>query len=608
MKLNATIGSAALSAAVLATGASAQHNGYARFDQSTDTIRVYGNTAFSGVESTYEMRVRISSDAGAVLGHVISEQRDAYEAKSVRLSDRLFQKETVRGYVCGNENNHEFGIGALADWHHLAWVRDGAVARLYIDGQLAATWNEQNNCTADSSDSTMSIGMFRNGSPCCWGDALPSFIGDLDWIRISSGARYTGSFAPPYECEVLADQATQLLLKFNEPAGTTTLIDESSGHFECVLGVPVQPGVTASSPSLGNPVYGSGSSDPCSSYLVPDEYATIQAAIDAVPAGEHGLVLVAAGTRNESFSLIGKDVIVRGAPSGDTVLDGTGLTTSIATFTGSEPATAGLDGLVFRNGTAGARIYKGAKFTVGGAVYGRDSAAFIRGCRFEQNRADFGGAVYMLHCAADVSGCVFSGNAGRTDGGALMLYECAGSVRTSDFTANACAIAGSGNGGAFKSVGGLTEGALVTLEDCTVSATTSGSDGAAVHHFENLGFGVSGVLRIVGTDITGNSTVVGAGGVSVDGRQSSCVLAGGSAVCANLPRNIEGAYLIDGSATVCDCQADVTGDGAVNGADLGIVLNSWGLADAQGTGDVNHDGVVDGADLGEMLSAWGACG
>jgi hypothetical protein len=319
------------------------------------------------------------------------------------------------------------------------------------------------------------------------------------------------------------------------------------------------------------------------------------------------VIAVAAGTYHESFSLNGKDVIVRGAPNGGTILDGTGLTTSIATFTGSEPATAGLDGLVIRNGTAGARIYKGAKFTVGGAVYGRDSSAFIRNCRFEQNRADFGGAVYLLHCTADVSGCVFTGNAGRTDGGALMLYECAGSVRTSDFTANACAIAGSGNGGAFKSVGGLAEGALVALEDCTISATTSGSDGAAVHHFENLGFGVSGVLRIVGTDITGNSTVVGAGGVSVDGRQSSCVLAGGSTVCANLPRNIEGAYLIEGTATVCDCQADVTGDGAVNGADLGIVLNSWGPADAQGTGDVNHDGVVNGADLGSLLSSWGAC-
>jgi len=38
------------------------------------------------------------------------------------------------------------------------------------------------------------------------------------------------------------------------------------------------------------------------------------------------------------------------------------------------------------------------------------------------------------------------------------------------------------------------------------------------------------------------------------------------------------------------------------------VLNAWGLADAQGTGDVNHDGLVDGADLALVLGSWGACG
>jgi len=61
-------------------------------------------------------------------------------------------------------------------------------------------------------------------------------------------------------------------------------------------------------------------------------------------------------------------------------------------------------------------------------------------------------------------------------------------------------------------------------------------------------------------------------------------------------------------ASVCGCLADVTGDGQVNGGDLGIVLNSWGGADALGSGDVNHDGVIDGSDLSVVLSSWGACG
>ena len=45
---------------------------------------------------------------------------------------------------------------------------------------------------------------------------------------------------------------------------------------------------------------------------------------------------------------------------------------------------------------------------------------------------------------------------------------------------------------------------------------------------------------------------------------------------------------------------DLNGDGAVNGADLGLVLGSWG-----GTGgDLNGDGTTDGADLGIVLGGW----
>ena len=51
--------------------------------------------------------------------------------------------------------------------------------------------------------------------------------------------------------------------------------------------------------------------------------------------------------------------------------------------------------------------------------------------------------------------------------------------------------------------------------------------------------------------------------------------------------------------------ADLTGDRAVNGADLGLLLGSWGQSDVPA--DINLDGVVNGSDLGQMLGAWGAC-
>jgi hypothetical protein len=53
------------------------------------------------------------------------------------------------------------------------------------------------------------------------------------------------------------------------------------------------------------------------------------------------------------------------------------------------------------------------------------------------------------------------------------------------------------------------------------------------------------------------------------------------------------------------CPADLSGDGIVDGADLGLLLSAWGLP---GASDLSGDGITDGADLGVMLAAWGACG
>ena len=54
------------------------------------------------------------------------------------------------------------------------------------------------------------------------------------------------------------------------------------------------------------------------------------------------------------------------------------------------------------------------------------------------------------------------------------------------------------------------------------------------------------------------------------------------------------------------CPADLNHDGVVNGADLGIMLGSWGAC-VGCPADLNADGVVNGADLGLLLGAWGAC-
>ena len=350
-----------------------------------------------------------------------------------------------------------------------------------------------------------------------------------------------------------------------------------------------------------------GVPDTCeSTLLVPSQYPTIQAAIDAVPAATHRTVQVAAGTYHESFALNGKDVIVRGAANNATILDGTGLTTSIARFTGGEPATAGVESLVFRNGIVGSRFTPKSTFTIGGALYGVNSAAAIRNCRFEQNTADYGAGAYLLRCTMNVVDSDFAGNTARSEGGGMLVFETTGVVSGCDFTQNLSGIAGPGSGSGFKAIGARAAGETVLLTGCTFAGGISAVSGSAVEYYQNT-VSVSGILRLTGCTITGNSSGLGAGGLNVIGGMYSCVLTGGTAICSNTTRNVDGPYLIEGSATVCDCLADLTHDGAVNGGDLGVLLSNWGLTLPSGAGDVNHDGIVNAGDLALLLGSWGVC-
>ena len=59
---------------------------------------------------------------------------------------------------------------------------------------------------------------------------------------------------------------------------------------------------------------------------------------------------------------------------------------------------------------------------------------------------------------------------------------------------------------------------------------------------------------------------------------------------------------------VPQCQpADLDCNGAVNGADLGLLIGHWGACPPGGpcVGDINGDGQVNGADLGLLIGAWG---
>jgi formylglycine-generating enzyme required for sulfatase activity len=56
------------------------------------------------------------------------------------------------------------------------------------------------------------------------------------------------------------------------------------------------------------------------------------------------------------------------------------------------------------------------------------------------------------------------------------------------------------------------------------------------------------------------------------------------------------------------CPGDISGNGMVNGADLGLVLAAWGSDGSDEPGsDINADGLVNGADLAFVIGAFGPC-
>jgi formylglycine-generating enzyme required for sulfatase activity len=55
------------------------------------------------------------------------------------------------------------------------------------------------------------------------------------------------------------------------------------------------------------------------------------------------------------------------------------------------------------------------------------------------------------------------------------------------------------------------------------------------------------------------------------------------------------------------CAGDLTNNGIVDGADIGLLLSNWGPCGSSCLYDLNNDGKVNGADLGILLANWGPC-
>lgn len=387
-------------------------------------------------------------------------------------------------------------------------------------------------------------------------------------------------------------------------AGAGNSVSVATSTF-CASGIPAWEGSVTD--AGGNCVVAScadsdnnGTPDECQVVSVPGDYKTIQSAINATPTGEFRIVSVAAGTYAGPIQFNGKAVVVRGAGANATILQGSGgATSSVVRFTGGEPSTAALEGVTVRGGITGSPFPTNPTVVLGGGVFGYYSAASIRNCIIEQNASGFGGGAYMWQCTGQITDTIFRQNEAIADGGGVQIYGGAVSMIDTTVIDNYA----NSRGGGMHLVEGQPTLTRVSILDNLCNNVAGGLS------WVPQGASTSS-LTLSDCTVTGNHANVVQGGISIvdDGAGASLHLLG-TQVCSNTPvPNVWGQYTADATSEVCECSADITLDGLVNGADLGTLLSVWGTEGGMTPrADCNRDGIVDGTDLGMVLGGWGVC-
>lgn len=363
-----------------------------------------------------------------------------------------------------------------------------------------------------------------------------------------------------------------------------------------------------------------------STLRVPDDYATIQAAVDAAVAGD--TVLVAPGDYVESVNLRGKAILVKSAEVGAAAVLAPQDARSYVANSGETPSTRVIG---FRLGRA-SKWGGGAAITNASPVF--DSCHFV-GCRNDTGGGALvqGGATSFVAC--DFRECFVSGVGGGLYGGGGAIRSIGGSVAVDLCSFIDCygsqgeiMMQEGGGSSTLKRSVFIGAASAVSTHLYNVSSSMTIEDCVFESMNETVLFGWSPytVRRCTFRNMTGYSVMDGRYGkwVLEDCRFERCdVDAYIFAVTYSATYALRDCSFCDCSTptfqgpwtdlggnnfnAVCSCFGDLDGDGTVGGYDLSLVLSGWQFGPGSNEGDLSGDGETDAVDLALILANWGPC-
>ncbi|MBC8465523.1 T9SS type A sorting domain-containing protein [bacterium] len=211
---------------------------------------------------------------------------------------------------------------------------------------------------------------------------------------------------------------------------------------------------------------------------VPDDFETIQGAINATEDGD--TILVAPGEYIENINFVGKAIFVASliiADGDEVYIDSTVINGnregSVVTFANGEDQNSVLFGFTITNGT-GFLIQRNYSYYYGGGIFCFESNPFIWNCIIRDNslpdgdRDDSrGGGICCWDASPLIENCVITNNYACNDGGGLYSYSDSRPILISTAIKN--------NVSGFE--GGGISGIRCTIIDCKIGGNRARSGG-----------------------------------------------------------------------------------------------------------------------------------